>query len=190
MPPEGFEPPRARGPRRSGRRAYAFRHGGVLLVRVWLRRESNSRRAGLQPAALPVSYRSRAESATKPTGLEPACSRATVGRAGHCATASTSRHGPRWHDERMTPPPGSRVISCENAIRPPATPMARVSCDTHASIGCQRAGAPFQKRRSPHPASCTQVGRSRIPSGDGRGPWTSRPRVVPSRLHAVVPRIR
>jgi hypothetical protein len=28
MPPEGFEPSRARGPRRSERRAYAFRHSG------------------------------------------------------------------------------------------------------------------------------------------------------------------
>jgi hypothetical protein len=28
IPPEGFEPSRARGPRRSERRAYAFRHGG------------------------------------------------------------------------------------------------------------------------------------------------------------------
>src|ERR1043165_9295426 len=26
----------------------------------------------------------------------------------------------RWHGERMMPPPGSRVISCENTIRPPA----------------------------------------------------------------------
>lgn len=29
VPPEGLEPSRARGPRRSERRAYAFRHGGV-----------------------------------------------------------------------------------------------------------------------------------------------------------------
>ena len=45
---------------------------------------------------------------------------------------------------------------------------------------------PPTKRRSPHPASCAQVGRSRFPMGRGAGPGTSRSRIVPSRLHAVV----
>jgi hypothetical protein len=95
----------------------------------------------------------------------------------------------RWHGERMTPPPGSRVISCEHAIRPPAITMARVACDTHASIGCQRAGAPFQDADRPTRRHARRWGDLASPSGDGRGPWTSRPWVVPSRLHAVVPRI-
>jgi hypothetical protein len=86
----------------------------------------------------------------------------------------------------MTPPPGSRVISCENAIRRRPSPMASACCDTHASTGCQRAGLSLSKRRSPHPASCAQVGRSLIPMGRGAGPGTSRSRIVPSRLHAVV----
>jgi hypothetical protein len=89
IPPEGFEPSRARGPRRSECRAYAFRHGGkqVALRReqqaIWLRRESNPHRAGLQPAALPVSYKSldeadgtRAEGGRRPTRNLPRDSRA------------------------------------------------------------------------------------------------------------------
>ena len=55
MPPEGLEPPRESHPRRSERRASAVsprRH-------TRLRRESNPLRAGLQPAALPVSYKSQ-----------------------------------------------------------------------------------------------------------------------------------
>jgi hypothetical protein len=148
----------------------------------WLRRElsrrrpeANPHRAGLQPAALPVSYRSL----TKPTGLEPkaaggqpAISRETVGRAGRCATASkTSTLGnQRWHGERMTPPPGSRVISCENAIRPPAIANGpRLLRHTGIHRLSKSRGA-IPKRRSPHPASCAQVGRSRIPFG--RRTWT------------------
>lgn len=32
VPPEGVEPSWARGPRRSERRAYAFRHGGIGIM--------------------------------------------------------------------------------------------------------------------------------------------------------------
>jgi hypothetical protein len=108
----------------------------------------------------------------KATGGQPAISRETVGRARHCATASkTSTLGnQRWHGERMTPPPGSRVISCENAIRPPAIANGprplRHTCIHRLSKS--RGAVP--KRRSPHPASCAQVGRSRIPFG--RRTWT------------------
>ena len=138
---------------------------------AWLRRESNPHRAGLQPAALPVSYKSR----TKPTGFErsePAISRETVGRARHCATASkTSTPGnQRWHGERMTPPPGSRVISCENAIRPPAIANGPRVLPHTCIHRLSKSRSIFPKRRSPHPASCAQVGRSRIPFG--RRTWT------------------
>lgn len=50
----------------------------------------------------------------------------------------------QWHSERTTSPPGSRVISCENAIRPPAT--------SHASIGCQRAGTRVPQKPIAPPA--------------------------------------
>lgn len=49
IPPEGFEPSRARGPRRSERRAYAFRHGGMMAP------------AGIEPAP-------RWDSASRSTG--------------------------------------------------------------------------------------------------------------------------
>jgi hypothetical protein len=67
--------------------------------------------------------------------------------------------------------------------------MARVYCDTHASIGCQRAGASPQNADRPTRRHARRWGDLASPSGDGRKPWTSRPRVVPSRLHAVVPHI-
>jgi hypothetical protein len=69
----------------------------------------------------------------------------------------------------MTPPPGSRVISCENAIRPPAIANGpRLFRHMHPSV--VKEPGRFPKRRSPHPASCAQVGRSRIPFG--RRTWT------------------
>jgi hypothetical protein len=51
--------PHGPSPRRSERRASAVPPRRRVSPR-WLRRESNPLRAGLQPAALPVSYRSRA----------------------------------------------------------------------------------------------------------------------------------
>jgi hypothetical protein len=89
----------------------------------------------------------------------------------------------------MMPPPGSRVISCENVIRPPAITdgprLLRHTC-IHRLSKSRGMVPPPTKRRSPHPASCAQVGRSRFPMGRGAGPGTSRSRIVPSRLHAVV----
>jgi hypothetical protein len=115
------------------------------VERQRLRRESNPLRAGLQPAALPVSYRSRCRARAEPTGLEP---KATEGQpatpdrqsgalpiAPRLQTCADERG---WHDERVTPHPGV-AVSCENATRPPAIGVACASCCTHASIGYQRA---------------------------------------------------
>lgn len=57
--------------------------------------------------------------------------------------------------------------------------MARVSCDTHASIGCQRAGAPFQNADRPTRRHARRWGDLASPSGDGRGPWAYGPGSFP-----------
>jgi hypothetical protein len=57
--------------------------------------------------------------------------------------------------------------------------MARVSYDTHASIGCQRAGAPFQNADRPTRRHARRWGDLASPSGDGRGPWTYGPGSFP-----------
>jgi hypothetical protein len=135
----------------------------------WLRRESNPHRAGLQPAALPVSYKSPDEADGTRTRNLPRDSRARSPLR-HGFKDFDARHQ-QWLGERMTPPPGSRVISCETAIRPPAIAngprLLRHTCIHRLSKS--RSAVP--KRRSPHPASCAQVGRSRIPFG--RRTWTS-----------------
>ena len=97
------------GPRRSERRAYAFRHGGMMAP------------AGIEPATRWISpSRSTGElqePGTKPTGFEPALSRETVGCAALRHGFSCSGAPGDGAAERMTSPPGSRVTTREPAIR-------------------------------------------------------------------------
>lgn len=108
-----------------------------------------------------MSYKSRA----KPTGLEPALSRETVGCAGHCATAPTIDAW-RWSMARRTndaPTRESRDLAW--ARHPPAGHRqwpASSASHMHPSVVKELGRVP--KRRSPHPASYAQVGRSEIPS--------------------------
>ena len=135
-------PHRPCGPRRSERRAYAFRHGGMMAP------------AGIEPATRWISpSRSTGElqePRTKPTGVEPAPSRETVGRAGRYATASSAT-ACRWYDpaKRMTSPPGSRVTTREPAIRrqPYQTQHCCITCIHRLSKSILH-GA---KCRTPHP---------------------------------------
>ena len=150
-------------PRRSERRASAVppRRRGTP---EWLRRESNPLRAGLQPAALPVSYRSRADrqrnrrdSNPQPPDRQsgalplrhdsrPARGRPTMARRTNDAPTRESR-------SRVRTPP---------ARRPP--PVDRASCCTHASIGCQRAC-------SPAPNADRPTRRDARRWGDRSSPW-------------------
>lgn len=79
----------------------------------------------------------------------------------------------KWHDERMTPPSGSRV-SHENAIRASATAHATSHI---TSISCQRASrslfplpaVPVPGNKKPHPACSAQVGRTSRPMESSPG---------------------
>jgi hypothetical protein len=75
----------------------------------------------------------------------------------------------------MTPPPGSRVISCENAIRPPATAngprFLRHTCIHRLS---KSRGASENADR-PTRRHARRWGDLASPSGDGRGPWAYGP---------------
>ena len=85
--------------------------------------------AGIEPATRWISpSRSTGElqePGTKPTGVEPALSRETVGRAGRYATASSATEC-RWYDPTNASPPGSRVTTREPAIR--RQPYQRQHC--------------------------------------------------------------
>lgn len=142
------------------------------LCRLSYAPETRSRRDSTRPARQGRRRRSRRAERGRASGQSSTRNLPIDSRARWPLRYSSNCCAPgnqQWHGERMTLPPGSRVISCEHAIRAPATTGARVSCDIHASIGCQRAGAGAPKRRSPHPAACAQVGRSFIPVGS----WTS-----------------
>lgn len=106
--------------------------------------------------------------------------------------AERSRRGVRgeWHGERMTTSPGSRV-SCETALRPPATArvaavlrVLRTVSHTRA-IGCQRAGAGNANRPT---RLVRRWGDLVVPVG-ARVDLCRRPWVLHSRLRAA-PRLR
>lgn len=113
-----------------------------LGVRPWLQRESNPQRAGFQPAALPVSYRSLVDEAD---GIRTR-NLPSDSRARWPLRYSFKAMRGSWHGGRMNCPPGSRVISCEQPIHRRPGPLALRS--SHASIGCQRA-ASAQKPNAP-----------------------------------------
>src|SRR5438552_18387365 len=86
----------------------------------------------------------------------------------------------------MMPPPGSRVISCENAIRPPAITdgprLLRHTCIHRLS----KSRAVTPKTPIAPPGVVRAGGAISHPHGERNWARTSRSRVVPSRLHAVV----
>ena len=140
--------------------------------------------AGRSPARKSEAAK-RTQLNLRPAVYETAALPSELTEQARCRTDLSSSNR-QWHGERMRPPPGSRVISCENAIRPPAiTDGPRLLRHTCIHRLSKSRAVPLKTPIAP-PGVVRAGGAISHPHGERSWTRTSRSRVVPSRLHAVV----